>query len=106
MIQCWQFSLFYGVFFFSGYQLKTVKIILVHSIAHHVILGLVFDLNIISLFSSLSLSLSLYFFLPPSLSSSQVMLLSLQAGGVGLTLTGANHVFITDLHWWAWHKND
>lgn len=30
------------------------------------------------------------------------MLLSLRAGGVGLTLTGANHVFITDLHWWVW----
>ena len=30
------------------------------------------------------------------------MLLSLQAGGVGLTLTSANHVFITDLHWWVW----
>uniref|UniRef100_A0A1X7TXG7 Transcription termination factor 2 n=1 Tax=Amphimedon queenslandica TaxID=400682 RepID=A0A1X7TXG7_AMPQE len=29
----------------------------------------------------------------------RVMLLSLQAGGVGLTLTAANHVFITDLHW-------
>ena len=31
--------------------------------------------------------------------SVQVMLLSLQAGGVGLNLTGANHVFLLDLHW-------
>ena len=27
------------------------------------------------------------------------MLLSLQAGGVGLNLMGANHVFILDMHW-------
>ena len=27
------------------------------------------------------------------------MLLSLQAGGVGLNLTGANHVFMIDMHW-------
>lgn len=27
------------------------------------------------------------------------MLLSLQAGGVGLNLTGANHVFMLDMHW-------
>ena len=31
--------------------------------------------------------------------SLQVMLLSLQAGGVGLNLIGANHVFIVDMHW-------
>ena len=30
---------------------------------------------------------------------SQVMLLSLGAGGVGLNLTGANHLFLLDLHW-------
>lgn len=29
----------------------------------------------------------------------QVMLLSLQAGGVGLNLVGANHLFIVDMHW-------
>ena len=29
----------------------------------------------------------------------QVMLLSLQAGGVGLNLIGANHVFMLDVHW-------
>ena len=29
----------------------------------------------------------------------QVMLLSLGAGGVGLNLTGANHLFLLDLHW-------
>eukprot|EP00731_Ephydatia_muelleri_P021058 Em0013g785a len=28
-----------------------------------------------------------------------VMLLSLQAGGVGLNLVGGNHVFIVDMHW-------
>lgn len=27
------------------------------------------------------------------------MLLSLTAGGVGLNLTGANHLFLVDLHW-------
>ncbi len=27
------------------------------------------------------------------------MLLSLQAGGVGLNLIGANHLFILDMHW-------
>jgi transcription termination factor 2 len=27
------------------------------------------------------------------------MLLSLQAGGVGLNLIGANHVFMLDMHW-------
>lgn len=27
------------------------------------------------------------------------MLLSLNAGGVGLNLTGGNHLFIIDLHW-------
>ena len=95
-------------FDFSGYQLKTVKIILVHLIAHHVILGLVFDLNINCLVSSLSLSpfssLFLSFF-SLSLSPSQVMLLSLQIA-TGLNLTGANHIFITELHWWAWHEND
>uniref|UniRef100_A0A0N5A201 Helicase ATP-binding domain-containing protein n=1 Tax=Parastrongyloides trichosuri TaxID=131310 RepID=A0A0N5A201_PARTI len=31
--------------------------------------------------------------------SARVMLLSLKAGGVGLNLNGANHVFIMDLHW-------
>ncbi len=30
-----------------------------------------------------------------------VMLLSLQAGGVGLNLIGANHLFLMDLHWWV-----
>ena len=29
----------------------------------------------------------------------QVMLLSLQAGGVGLNLVGANHLFMLDMHW-------
>merc|ERR1711909_130597 len=29
----------------------------------------------------------------------QVMLLSLQAGGVGLNLVGANHLFLLDMHW-------
>ena len=29
----------------------------------------------------------------------QVMLLSLAAGGVGLNLVGANHLFLLDLHW-------
>lgn len=29
----------------------------------------------------------------------QVMLLSLNAGGVGLNLVGGNHLFIVDLHW-------
>ena len=29
----------------------------------------------------------------------QVMLLALQAGGVGLNLTSANHVFMLDIHW-------
>lgn len=29
----------------------------------------------------------------------QVMLLSLQAGGVGLNLIGGNHVFLLDMHW-------
>jgi transcription termination factor 2 len=29
----------------------------------------------------------------------EVMLLSLNAGGVGLNLTGGNHLFIIDLHW-------
>merc|ERR1719195_92486 len=29
----------------------------------------------------------------------QVMLLSLAAGGVGLNLTGANHLFLLDMHW-------
>ena len=28
-----------------------------------------------------------------------VMLLSLAAGGVGLNLVGANHLFLLDLHW-------
>lgn len=27
------------------------------------------------------------------------MLLALQAGGVGLNLVGANHVFLMDMHW-------
>jgi transcription termination factor 2 len=29
----------------------------------------------------------------------QIMLLSLQAGGVGLNLIGANHLFFLDIHW-------
>ena len=29
----------------------------------------------------------------------QVMLLSLTAGGVGLNLVGANHLFLMDMHW-------
>ena len=29
----------------------------------------------------------------------EVMLLSLQAGGVGLNLVGANHLFLLDMHW-------
>ena len=29
----------------------------------------------------------------------QVMLLSLGAGGVGLNLVGANHLFLLDMHW-------
>lgn len=29
----------------------------------------------------------------------QVMLLSLAAGGVGLNLVGANHLFLIDMHW-------
>ena len=29
----------------------------------------------------------------------QVMLLSLSAGGVGLNLVGANHLFLLDMHW-------
>lgn len=29
----------------------------------------------------------------------QVMLLSLQAGGVGLNLIGGNHIFLLDMHW-------
>lgn len=29
----------------------------------------------------------------------QVLLLSLTAGGVGLNLVGANHLFLLDLHW-------
>ena len=28
-----------------------------------------------------------------------VMLLSLGAGGVGLNLVGANHLFLLDMHW-------
>ena len=37
----------------------------------------------------------------PSSSSSSplVLLLSLRAGGVGLNLVGANHLFLLDLHW-------
>lgn len=31
--------------------------------------------------------------------SPQVMLLSLAAGGVGLNLVGANHLFLLDMHW-------
>uniref|UniRef100_A0A0N5A1D2 Helicase ATP-binding domain-containing protein n=1 Tax=Parastrongyloides trichosuri TaxID=131310 RepID=A0A0N5A1D2_PARTI len=31
--------------------------------------------------------------------SKRVMLLSLKAGGVGLNLVGANHIFMLDLHW-------
>ena len=29
----------------------------------------------------------------------QIMLLSLAAGGVGLNLVGANHLFLLDMHW-------
>lgn len=32
-------------------------------------------------------------------SDNRVMLLSLTAGGVGLNLVGANHLFLLDLHW-------
>ncbi|VDK52146.1 unnamed protein product [Anisakis simplex] len=32
-------------------------------------------------------------------SGARVMLLSLTAGGVGLNLTGGNHLFLVDLHW-------
>jgi len=31
--------------------------------------------------------------------SPRVMLVSLRAGGVGLNLIGASHLFIMDLHW-------
>lgn len=31
--------------------------------------------------------------------TSRVLLLSLTAGGVGLNLVGANHLFLLDLHW-------
>lgn len=31
--------------------------------------------------------------------SPPIMLVSLRAGGVGLNLTGANHLYIMDLHW-------
>ena len=31
--------------------------------------------------------------------TSPVLLLSLRAGGVGLNLTGANHLMLVDLHW-------
>ena len=34
-----------------------------------------------------------------SLCALQVMLLSLQAGGVGLNLIGGNHIFMLDMHW-------
>lgn len=29
----------------------------------------------------------------------QVMLVSLCAGGVGINLTGGNHLFLIDMHW-------
>lgn len=32
-------------------------------------------------------------------SRTKVLLLSLTAGGVGLNLVGANHLFLLDLHW-------
>ncbi len=32
-------------------------------------------------------------------SSSRIMLISLRAGGVGLNLIGANHLFMLDHHW-------
>merc|ERR1711915_674779 len=32
-------------------------------------------------------------------SGPQIMLLSLAAGGVGLNLVGANHLFLLDMHW-------
>jgi len=32
-------------------------------------------------------------------SKPQILLLSLAAGGVGLNLIGANHLFLMDLHW-------
>jgi len=35
---------------------------------------------------------------PPS-SRPEAMLLTLAAGGVGLNLIGANHLFFMDLHW-------
>ena len=31
--------------------------------------------------------------------TASIMLLSLKAGGVGLNLTGANHIFLFDTHW-------
>jgi len=34
-----------------------------------------------------------------SSSSPRILLLSLRAGGVGLNLVGANHLFLLDLHW-------
>ena len=34
-----------------------------------------------------------------SSSSPSVLLLSLRAGGVGLNLVGANHLFLLDMHW-------
>lgn len=35
----------------------------------------------------------------PIVSMCQVLLLSLGAGGVGLNLVGANHLFMLDMHW-------
>ena len=32
-------------------------------------------------------------------SGAHIMLLSLGAGGVGLNLVGANHLFLLDMHW-------
>jgi len=32
-------------------------------------------------------------------SDMRILCLSLMAGGVGLNLCGANHMFITDMHW-------
>jgi len=32
---------------------------------------------------------------------SQVMLVSLRAGGVGLNLIGGNHLFLIDMHWFV-----
>lgn len=48
---------------------------------------------------TLSLCTCTLLYFDPLLTFSQVMLLSLQAGGVGLNLVGANHLFLLDMHW-------